>query len=53
MKHTLSSSEASIILETLKKVLKAFDKSPVMAAVLDIDKHDIKKCEAVVNNLGK
>ena len=53
MKHTLSSSEASIILETLKKVLKAANKSPVMAAALDIDKHDLQKCKAVVNNLGK
>ena len=53
MKHFLTSSEAAIILETLQKVLKASDKSPVMAAAIDIARHDIAKVEAVINKLRK
>lgn len=53
MKHYLTSTEASIILETLQKLKKAADKSPTMAAAIDIDRHDIAKVEAVINNLKK
>ena len=53
MKHFLTTSEAAIILETLQKLKKAADKSPTMAAAIDIDRHDIEKCEAVINKLRK
>lgn len=53
MKHHLTTSEAAIILETLQKVQKAAEKSPTMMAAIDIDRHDLAKCEAVINNLKK
>lgn len=53
MKHYITTSEAAIILDTLQKVQKAADKSPTMAAAIDIDRHDIAKCEAVINKLRK
>lgn len=53
MKHHLTSSEAAVILQTLKKIKQAAKKSPAMMAAIDIDRHDIKKCEAVIKNLKK
>lgn len=53
MKHFLTTSEAAIILETLQKLQKAADRSPTMAAAIDIDRHDLAKCEAVINKLRK
>ena len=51
MKHFLTASEASIILETLEKIKKATRRSPVMASALDITRHEIAKCEAVIKKL--
>ena len=53
MKHYITTSEAAIILDTLQKVQKAADKSPTMAAAIDIDRHDLAKCEAVIKKLRK
>jgi hypothetical protein len=53
MKHHITSSEAAVILQTLEKIKQAAEKSPAMMAAIDIDRHDIKKCEAVIKNLKK
>lgn len=53
MKYYITTSEASIILETLQKLQKAADKSPTMMAAIDIDRHALAKCEAVINKLKK
>jgi hypothetical protein len=53
MKHHLTSSEAAVILQTLEKIKQAAEKSPAMMAAIDIDRHDLAKCQAVINNLKK
>lgn len=52
MKHYLTTSEAAIILQTLEKIKHAAGKSPAMMAAIDIDRHDIAKCEAVIKKLA-
>ena len=52
-KYYLSDCEAATILQILKKVRDAGRKSAVMLAALDVDRHDIKICETVLNRLEK
>ena len=53
MKHHITSSEAAVILQTLEKIKQAAEKSPAMMAAIDIDRHDLAKCQVVINNLKK
>jgi hypothetical protein len=52
-KYYLSDCEAATVMQILKKVQSAGQKSAVMLAALDIDKHDIKICETVLTRLKK
>jgi len=52
-KHHLSPSDAAIILQVLSRIKAASEKSAVIMAALDIDKHDLEKCESVIKRLGK
>lgn len=52
MKHHITSSEASILLEVLRKIKRASNKSAVMMAALDIDKHDIEKVGQMIKKLA-
>lgn len=53
MKHFLTSSEASILLEMLRKIKRASSKSPVIMAAIDIDQHDIEKVGQMIKKLAK
>ena len=53
MKHYLTTSEAAVILQMLEKIKQAINNSPRIAEAYDIDRHDIAKVEAVINNLKK
>jgi len=53
MKHNLTSSRAAILLQVIAKILAAQAKSPVMMAAIDIDSHDLAKCQAILNDLKK
>jgi len=53
MKHKITSSQAAVLLEVLRKIKSAQQRSPTLFAVLDIDRHDLAKCEAVINELEK
>lgn len=53
MKHFLTSSEASILLEMLRKIKGASNKSQVIMAAIDIDQHDIEKVGQMIKKLAK
>lgn len=53
MKHIITTTEAATLLEVWRKIRRASNQSPVIMAALDIDKHDVEKCERLLNNLEK
>jgi hypothetical protein len=53
MKHIITTAEAATILEVLRKIEAASQKSPVIMAALDIDKHDLDKVTRTIKNIGK
>lgn len=53
MKKYLTTPEAAILAETLRKIAQAAGKSPVILAALDIDRHDLAKCMAVLKRCEK
>ena len=50
MKYYITTAQAATFLEVLKKIKKATEKNPTIMALLDIDKHDLDRCERVLNN---
>lgn len=53
MKKYMTTPEAAAIAETLRKIAQAAEKSPVILAALDIDRHDLAKCKAVLKRIEK
>jgi hypothetical protein len=53
MTHTLeiSTKEAAILLETLRKIRNANRKSLTVTALFNIDSHDIEKMEIMLNRI--
>ena len=51
MKHIVTSSQAAVFMEVLRKIEAAQQRSPAMMAAIDIDQHDLGKCKALLQNL--
>ena len=52
MKHFITSSEAAVLLEVLRKIKRANNRSKVMMAAIDIDTHDIEKVGQIIKKLS-
>ena len=52
-KYHITAVEAANLLQVLEKIEAARKRSAVMFAILDIDQHDLKICEAVLKRLEK
>ena len=51
MKHIVTSSQAAVFMEVLRKIEAAQQRSPAMMAAIDIDQHDLGKGKALLQNL--
>lgn len=51
MKHYITSSQAAVILEVLEKLMIASEKSTIMMDAINIDKHDLKKCKELIEQI--
>jgi len=51
MKYYLTTTQASVILEVINKLMIASEKSTIMMDAINIDKHDLKKCKKVIEQI--
>jgi len=51
--YKIKTTEAAVLLEVLRKIEQASEKSPTIMAALDIDKHDLQKVTSLIKNLSK
>lgn len=48
----VTTAQAAVLTEVLKKIETARKRSAVIMAALDIDSHDLEKCRAILNQLS-
>lgn len=53
MTHKITTAQAAVLLTVLDKINAAQQKSPAMMAALDIDRHDLQKCQRLLSGLEK
>lgn len=53
MKNQITTVQAATLLEVVRKIVAAGEKSPTILALMDIDKHDYEKVTAIFKNLEK
>lgn len=53
MKTKITTVQAATLLEVVRKIVSAGEKSPTILALMDIDKHDLQKVTSIFKNLGK